>query len=185
MATHHKEIIADDATESVDLLVRLRLPWLVLGLIGGVMASLIVSRYEAVLAQNIKLTFFMPLIVYIAAAVGNQTENIYVRNLGRKEVNLGVYFVKEISVGIIIGMLLGLISGVIVYIWLADAAIAYTIGLAMAGSVAVAPFIALTVSALLHKEHTDPAVGAGPFMTIIQDILSLLIYFATASVLLF
>ena len=82
-----KTIYADDAKEKVGFLLRLRLPWLIIGLVGGTLASFLVSRFEEILSQNISLAFFLPLIVYMSDAVGTQTETIFVRNLAKGKVN--------------------------------------------------------------------------------------------------
>lgn len=179
------EILANDATESVGLLFRLRVPWLLFGLLGGAAASIIVSRFETVISRNIGLAFFLPLIVYMSDAVGTQTEAIYIRNLAKRQIKFWVYLVKELSLGILLGALFGLLIGVFSYAWLKSASLAWTIALAMGVNVAIAPVVALLVPLLIKKEHHDPAVGAGPFTTTMQDIISILIYFLVASVILF
>lgn len=175
----------DDAKEGVGQLLQERLPWLIVGLIGGGIASQIAARYEALLASHVSLAFFIPIIVYMSDAVGTQTETVYVRNLSRKQLNFWVYLIKEFLVGIAFGALFGLLIGSFVYLWRGEYEIALTVSLAMAASVASAPVVALITSVTLQKEHADPAVGAGPFTTVIQDLISLLIYFAIASVIIF
>lgn len=180
-----KTVYADDDREGVSLLVRLRLPWLIVGLIGALFASVIVSRYEEVLAQNVSIAFFLPAIIYLAGAVGMQTETIYIRNSSRGKVNFHTYLIKETLLGVVLGIILGAIMGVFAYVWLQDQAVAMIIGLATLANIAVAPLLALLLSSLLQHERTDPALGAGPFATVLQDILSIFIYFAIASVILF
>ncbi len=180
-----KEIYADDATEGIGLLLRLRFPWLLAGMVGGGIATVLVSRFEAVLLQYISLAFFLPIIVYMSDAVGTQTETIYIRNLGRKHVKTPIYFAKEFEIGVLLGLVFGVLLGLFAYLWLGAVETALVVGFAMFATVAVAPVIALAVSSVFYREHTDPALGAGPFSTVIQDITSLLIYFLIASVILF
>lgn len=176
--------LEDDSKEEVTLLVEHRLPWLVVGLVGGVFLTILTSRFEQVLADNIKLAYFIPVIVYMAGAVGTQTETIYTRNVGRGRVRFSVYLVKEFFLGIVLGMIFGVAIGTMAYFWLSSMITAVTVGLAMFASVAIAPLVGLFVPMVLQKEHTDPALGGGPWTTVIQDFVSLLIYFVVASALL-
>ena len=180
-----KIVYTDDGKDGVSLLVRSRLPWLVVGLLGGLLASFFISRFEDVLSQNISLAFFLPLIVYMSDAVGTQTETIFVRNLSRGSLRFSVYLLKEFFVGILLGIVFGAATGLISYLWIQSQEIALTVGFAMFANVAIAPIVALVVPEILFKERTDPALGGGPFTTIIQDVLSILIYFTVASFLLF
>lgn len=178
-------VLADDVKESTTFLLRMRLPWLVLGLVGGFGASFLISRFEHQLNQHVKLAFFIPLIVYLSDAVGTQTETIYVRNSGHKQSLFHIYMVKEALIGISMGLIFGILTLVFSYIWLRDLSLSFTVGLAMAAAVTIAPIIALLMAKLLQSEHQDPAVGAGPFTTIIQNIISICIYFFVASIILF
>ncbi len=179
-----KYVQANDLTESVSMLVRIRLPWLVVGLIGGFLASLLVSRFEFFLSQNVQLAFFLPLIVYLSDAIGTQTETIYIRNVGNKSSLFKVYLRKEMLIGPVMGLLFGTLAGAFTLVWLHEPIMALAIGLAMLAAVAVAPVVALLMARLLQIEHQDPAVGAGPFTTIIQNIISITIYFTIATLIL-
>lgn len=115
-----KIIYADDQKEGVSLLLRLRLPWLLVGLVVAFGASFIVSSYEEIVSQNIALAFFLPAIVYIGDAVGTQTETIYVRNLSKEKVNFSVYLIKEVLLGLSLGVIVGLLMAVFAFYWLGD-----------------------------------------------------------------
>jgi magnesium transporter len=177
--------IADDENEGIGLLLRLRIPWLVLGLIGGVAASFLVSRFESVLSENISLAFFLPLIVYMSDAVGTQTQTIFVRDLTKGTARFTGYLLKEFILGVVVGIVFGAAIGIVAYFWLNSTEVAWTVGLAMAVNIAIAPVVALIVPELLFKEHSDPALGGGPFTTIIQDIISIMVYLLVASLILF
>lgn len=176
---------ADDLKESLGFLLKLRLPWLVAGLVGGFGASILISRFESFLEQNVSLAFFIPFIVYLSDALGTQTETIYVRNITNKKSMFHIYLVKESLLGLIFGMIFGIATILFSYIWLRDFWLSLSVGLALAISLAIAPFVALVTTRLFQIEHQDPAVGAGPFKTILQDIVSILIYFGVSSVILF
>ena len=172
--------LTDDAHERLGLLLKARVPWLLVGLIGGIVATFLVSSFEKLLSSNIALAFFLPLIVYMSDAVGTQTETVYVRNLAKFRDNFLVYLAKEIMIGISFGTLFGILLGAFAYVWLGSVQIATTIGIAMLINAIIAPVVALIVPEILFKEHTDPALGGGPFTTIIQEIISLVVYFVVA-----
>lgn len=171
--------------EPVGYLFRHRFPWLALGLLGGMGTSVIISKYETMLAQDVRLAFFIPIIVYMSDAVGTQTETLYVRGLVKRHEKFYVSLLKEIALGLGLGLIFGVALGLFAGIWLHSFAIGATTGLAMFISVALAPILALIIPAVLAKERYDPAFGAGPFATIIQDLVSILVYFAIATFIIF
>jgi len=183
---HEKKVILEDDDKEPEIkLIQHRLPWLALGLLGGVIATIFSSQFETLLSRNISLVFFIPVIVYIADAVGTQTETIYIRDASRGKAKFSTYFIKELLIGIAVGILFGLSLGVFAYLWLKSFEVALTITLAMLVNITVAPVMALLVAKFLQKERTDPALGAGPFTTVLQDIVSLGIYFLIASIIIF
>jgi|SRR3989344_9388444 len=100
----HVSYIEEDATkDSVKHLLEHRLPWLFLGLIGGILATLIISKYENILSSDIRLAFFIPVIVYLSDVVGTQTETILVRELTESKIDLIKYMGKESLVGLGLG----------------------------------------------------------------------------------
>ncbi len=177
-------VYADDDKEKVGFLVKLRLPWLIVGLVGGIVASFLVSRFEGILSENISLAFFLPLIVYLSDAVGTQTQTIFVRNLAKGNAKFLTYLVKEFLIGIFLGLVFGVLMGILAKVWIGSTEIALSVGIALFVTVASAPIVALVVAEVIFKEHEDPAIGAGPFTTIIQDVISILVYFLVASLIL-
>ena len=185
MESINKPQLEDDSTDSLPHLIEHRVPWLTLGLIGGVVGTLISSRFETLLSAHIELVYFIPVIVYMSDAVGTQTETIYIRNLAKKQGNFLTYLLKESLLGLALGALFGFLLGAVALIWFKSFDTALTVGLAMWITVAIAPIMAVVVPMFLQKERTDPALGAGPFTTVLQDLTSLLIYFFIASLILF
>lgn len=176
---------ANDATESIKQLLVIRLPWLFLGLVLSLGTAFVVSRYESILSADTRLVFFIPLIVYVSDAVGTQTATIYIRNLTKKQATFRTYFLKELFVGFFIGMVFGLATAAATLIWLQSETIALTVGLAMWASITSATVFALGTAAFLNKLNIDPASGADPLVTVAQDVISLLIYFAIATLIIF
>jgi magnesium transporter len=182
MAEKEKPIeLEDDTREPMSLLIEHRLPWLIIGLMGGLFLTYTSSKFESLLTDNIGLAFFIPVIVYMASAVGTQTDTVYIRNLNKKRTHFSIYLVKEFALGIFLGIVFGTITGSVAYMFFQSAELALSIGLAMAATMAIAPIVALIVPTVLKRVHKDPAIGTGPFVTVIQDFLSLFIYFSIAT----
>ncbi|MBI2327414.1 magnesium transporter [Candidatus Curtissbacteria bacterium] len=177
--------LEDDTKESVHLIVIRRIPWLFVGLLGGFLLPIISSRFEELLSQNISLVFFIPVIVYLSGAIATQSETIYVRNIGRERVRFSTYLIKELFLGSILGVIFAVAIGLFALIWLKSAETALTLGLAMLANASIAPVVGITVARILQKEKTDPALGAGPFTTVLQDLISLTIYLVVASSIIF
>jgi magnesium transporter len=177
-----KKIIIDEAHWRMGRLLKLRLPWLLVGLVVGMGGSVLMAQFEKLLSQNISLAFFVPIIVYMSDAVGTQTETIFVRDLSGKKVYFFKYLSKELVLGGYMGLVLGAGIGILAWLWLGQFKVALTVGLAMAINVTVAPMVALVVAEVLFKRRADPALGAGPLTTVVQDIFSLMVYLLTASI---
>ncbi len=171
----------DTSSEPVERRFRHRFPWLVIGLGGAMLAADLVSWFEAALHRNVMLAFFIPGIVYLADAVGTQTETIVVRGLS---VGIGMrqMVLRELLTGFFIGLALGLIAGPLVWWRWQDADMALCIGLAVFAACSTAAVSALVLPWILDSVSLDPAFGSGPLATVIQDLLSILIYFAIAGV---
>lgn len=172
---------ADDDKQSIRVLFMLRLPSLVVGMVLGVLLSFATSRFEEVLEKNVSVAFFIPFIVYVADAVGTQTQNIFTRDLRTRKANFRKYLGKELALGVIFGAIFGALAAVIVVLWFKSTSLALAVSLSLFGAVALAPVIALVVTEFLNLEHTDPATGAGPITTVIQDTVSVIIYGFIAS----
>lgn len=179
-----KTLYADDDTESIRLLLWLRIPPLLLGLFLGLGISLLTSRFEEVLITNVYVAFFIPFIVYIAAAVGAQTQAIYSRDLKGGHAKLQNYLIKEPLLGLAIGVSFGLISWLVINLWLQDSNLALAVGISILIAVTLAPMVALLITEFLNDIHEDPAVGAAPIATVFQDMLSIVIYGIVTSVIL-
>jgi len=185
MRFRHRSKYIDEDVEGIGLILRYRVPWLLVGLIGGALITVYISRYETILSEQISLAFFLPFIVYLSDAIGAQTELIFVRDLSRHRPKLFHYLAKELSLGVILGLVFGGLLGIFAKIWFGDAQLAIIVGLAMFINSILATIIGLIVPLVLYKEKTDPAVGAGPVTTLIQDFVTISIYFAVASAVLF
>ena len=174
---------ADDDKESVLTLLRLRVPSLLVGLVLGIALSFVTSRFEEVLAKNISVAFFIPFVVYMADAVGTQTQNIYSRDLKSGKARFSKYLLKESILGFALGGIFGLIIFPIIIFWFGTLDLAFAVSISTFCAIASAPLIALLITEVLQLDHLDPAVGAGPIATVVQDTASILIYGLIASAL--
>ena len=149
------------------------------GLLGAMGSAGIVAAFEEQLSRQVLLAFFIPAVVYMADAVGTQTEALVIRGI-----SVGVsgrhIVVRELITGLVIGLLLGAAFFPFAYLVWGDARIAATVALALLGSTATATLVAMALPYALNRLGRDPAFGAGPLATVIQDLLSILIYFAIA-----
>lgn len=166
-------------------LIKARLPWLFLGLIFGLAGTSIVSLFESALRKELALAFFIPVIVYMADAVGTQTETIFIRKLSQGIVSrassVSSYVWKEIKIGLSMGLVLGILSLLSVSLLWGNINLALIIAVSMFATISSAVIIAVFIPWLLFKMRKDPAYGSGPFATVIQDIVSLVFYFFIAS----
>lgn len=154
-----------------------RLPWLMLGLGGAILAAQIVGGFERQLSELVLLAFFVPGIVYLADAVGTQTETVVVRGL-----SLGIpirrVLGRESLTGLMIGLTLALVAWPIIgWLW-GDEKVALGVALSIFAASSVASLVAMILPWVLDRLDIDPAFGSGPLATVIQDLLSILIYFA-------
>ncbi|WP_426149187.1 magnesium transporter [Polaromonas sp. DSR2-3-2] len=161
---------------------RHRLPWLVVGLGGSMVATFIVTRFESALAVKPAIAFFVPGLVYLADAIGTQSEAVAVRGLSLSHLGLNRLIGGELRTGILIGMVLALLAFPMVWLVFDELRLAAAVTLALAAASIVASTLGLLLPWLLARFKFDPAYGSGPLATIVQDVLSLLIYFACVSV---
>jgi magnesium transporter len=176
-------------TEESDLPVRIsfihRIPWIIFGLFGGLFTAKVIGGFEGVLQEHIILASFIPLVAYIANAVGVQTQTLFIRDLStNRKIMLSSYTLKQIATSLLIGIacwITIIAISAVVWNWVY---LGFIVGLAVICAILVATIFALIIPYFLQKMKQDPAIGSGPFTTIIQDLLSIIIYFLIASILL-
>jgi magnesium transporter len=180
---HHSEE-ARDALEAPPLRrVRYRLPWLIVGLGGSLVATGVMAGFEGTLQANIAIAFFVPAIVYLADAVGTQSEAVAVRGLSLTHTGIARLLAGEIATGILMGIGVGLLAGLFALVAFGQVGLAAAVGIALFCACTVATGIGLALPWAFERAGWDPALASGPVATVIQDVLSLLIYFAAATAL--
>ena len=159
-----------------------RLPWLLLGLLGGLFAAQVVGFFEDTLSKNLILAAFIPLIVYMSDAVGTQTEAFIIRDLAMdRKIPFLRYFTRQFLVTVVIAALCAAALFLLCILFYRDMAVGVTVGAALFAAVVSSLCTGLLIPWLLSRFHADPANASGPVATMIQDILSLCIYFTIAS----
>ncbi len=166
--------------ERTSMLVRSRTPWLVLGLILSMGLGLIASFFEETLEKSIALAFFIPVIVYVADSVGTQASTIAVRALAITKLKFFRYLQKELVVGICLGLIMGALGALGALLISQSMDVALVVGLTLFTACTLATALASAVPFTLKAVGKDPALGSGPLATVLQDILSLVIYFVFA-----
>jgi magnesium transporter len=166
--------------ESIGVRFGHRVPWLLLGLAGAIAAARVVEAFSDRLERDVLIAFFVPGVVYMADAVGTQTEAVVIRGLS-VGVPIGRVFRRELITGLLIGVAIAAAFVPIgTALWgRADITVAVSVALLAACSTATA--VAMALPWLFHRSGRDPAFGSGPLATVVQDMLSLVIYLAVAS----
>jgi magnesium transporter len=162
-----------------------RLPWLLVGMAGSALATVMMARFEAALAVHIAVAFFIPGIVYLADAVGTQSEAVAVRGLSLTGGDLVPLLAGELGTGILIGATFGSLAFPLVWLAFGSVALAATVGAALVVASSIATTVGFLLPCIFARLGYDPALGSGPVATVIQDILSLSIYFVVAAALVF
>ena len=177
--------ITDILTARIGSLIRHRLPWLLAGLGGAMLMTLLVRVFEDALTRELRLAFFVPLIVYMADALGTQTQTLYIRSLAMEQRPVGRLLAREFSVSLAMSAASAALLFAFALIAFRSAAIAWTVGIALFLTMLSASTLSVVVTSVLARAGRDPALGGGPLATVLQDAVSILLYFLIASAIMF
>jgi len=175
-----------ETTDSPGRLSRARLPWLVIGLMGGIFTAGVISRFEGDIQINPEMAFFIPLIGAMAGNVGIQSSAIIVQGIASNSLGLestGRKLIKELLVALMNGMI---ISGLLLtynYFFSDSLALTFTVSSALFIVIIFAALFGTLIPLILHRLKIDPALATGPFITTTNDIMGLVIYFSIGRVL--
>ena len=161
-----------------------RLPWLLVGLAMSAAATIVMAEFEATLQENVAIAFFIPALVYLTDAIGTQTEAIAIRGLSVRRTPLGRILLLEFMTGGLIGLVLALVAFVGIWLVLGDSLLGLGVSISLLVAGTLASTLGLMLPWLLSKMRIDPAFGTGPVATIIQDVLTIVVYFAVMTALL-
>jgi len=175
-----------DSDDSIFELTKARLPWLFLGLIGGVGAFIIMEGFQDVFNKYASLFFFTPLIAAMAGNVGVQSSAIIVQGLANDDVkgSINSRLLKEMLLAALNGVILALFLFLFVWIYEGKIDLALAISVSLVVVIIIAGLIGTFVPLFLNKRGVDPAIATGPFITTSNDIFGILIYFMIAKMIL-
>jgi len=174
--------------EAIPRRVLHRFPWLLITLFGGTMLALVLGAYSNLLEEMAAIVFFMPMIAGLSGNVGIQSSTIIVRGIATGEVDVNRtarVMVTELATGAIVGLICGSLAGLIALVLhVSPGRLFICVAASMFCSVSVAALMGTLIPLLCHRVGVDPAVSAGPFLTMLTDITSYAIYLTIASALL-
>ena len=183
MAGITQDVEADD---SILDLTRARLPWLVVGLIGGLGAAMIMGGFEDIISEHAILFFFTPLIAAMAGNVGVQSSAIIVQGIANDDIkgSIASRLSKEMLLALFNGVILAVLLFASTWLWKGHLLSALAISLSLIVVIVMAGLIGTFIPLFLNKRGIDPAVATGPFITTSNDIFGILIYFWMAKIIL-
>ncbi|MBT4217780.1 MAG: magnesium transporter [Flavobacteriales bacterium] len=167
-----------ESSDSVWQLTRARLPWLLIGLVGGLLGAKVIGIFE--IEKNIELAFFIPLIAAMGGNVGVQSAAIVVQGLANESVKINTMLsklVKELGVALLNGIICSTIIFGATFALNYPIDLSLTVSLSLFSVIVFAALFGTFVPLTLDKYKIDPALATGPFITTVNDILGLVIYF--------
>jgi magnesium transporter len=165
-------------------IARLRLPWLVTNLFGGVITGYLMWLFKVTLKEVIALISFIPVITGMGGNVGGQSATIVVRGFATGRVDFSILrkvFFREMRVGLIMGSVCGLVIGLVALVWHHNPYLGVVVAIAMVTAMTVAASMGVLAPSFFKKIGIDPAIASSPFVQTANDITGILIYFGTAT----
>lgn len=170
-----------EASDSIILQTRARLPWLVIGLIGGIFAAMVIHRYEGAIDVNPALAIFIPLITAMAGNVGVQSSAIIVQGIASNSLGFESVFsrlMRELGGAMINGLTCSLLLFVSSYFYYGEFTLTIAVSVALFAVIIFAAIAGTLIPLMLNKAKIDPALATGPFITTLNDIVGIFIYLA-------
>ena len=169
-------------------IAKVRFPWLLITFVGELISGFVISYFHGRVEEFAILASFMPLIMAMGGNVGSQSSTILIRGIALGKIarkDLRSIMFREIRVGMIMGIILGIIIGIVAPFWHGDYRIGIVVGTALFSAISFAAITGTVVPAILIKLKQDPAVASSPFISTLNDITGLSIYFSISMLLLF
>lgn len=169
-----------ESTDSIFALTKARLPWLLVGLLGGILGSEVIGLFEGKLGLYPQMALFIPLITAMGGNVGVQSSAIVVQGIASNNINLtgiGGRLLKELGVALLNGIVCSLLILLFVFVSKGDLALGYTVSLSLLSVIIFAGIFGTLIPLVLHKRGVDPALATGPFVTTTNDVTGLFLYF--------
>jgi len=169
---------------SIRKIVFYRLPWILVSLTGGFLAGVLLDHFAGRLSIGLALVAFVPVIMAMGGNAGSQAAITMVRLLGTRHVHrreiLGI-LMREARVGLFMGILTGGLLGVIAWLWRGAWFYGVVVGLSMGAAILMAVTMGTLTPVVFRRFRIDPAIATGPFVTVTNDAMGLLLYFGLAA----
>lgn len=168
-----------ESSDSAWVLTRARLPWLLIGLFGGILGAQVIEAYEGQIQIHPEMAFFIPLIAAMAGNVGVQSSAIVVQSLANKTLGLdGIWkkLFKELVVGLINGLVLGTLIFFYNFFFGDSLTLSIIVSTSLLSVIVFAAIFGTLVPLMLDKYKIDPALATGPFITTVNDVFGLFLY---------
>ena len=165
--------------------LRSRLPWLYINLATAFLAAVMVSLFETTITRVVALAVFLPVVASQGGIGGTQTVTLVVRSMALGEVPRRLGFrllAREVALGLIHGVALGVVVGVVAYLWKGNVTLGLVLGLAMLGNMLVAGMFGAGVPLLLRQLRMDPAVSSAVFVTTFTDVIGFVLFLGMAAI---
>lgn len=169
-----------DSADSVGMLTKARLPWLLVGLLGGILGAMVINQYEETLGLYPEMALFIPLIAAMGGNVGVQSSAIIVQGLANNSLGFDSIS-KKLGKEFLVALLNGLVCSILIlaytFLYKESLDLAFTVSVALVLVIIFAGLFGTLVPLMLDKYNIDPALATGPFITTMNDIVGLFIYF--------
>lgn len=169
-----------ETSDSVWVMSRARLPWLLIAMLGGIAGALVIGNYEHELKINPEMAFFIPLVVAMGGNVGIQSSALIVQGLANNTLSkdgMIKRILKELAVGLLNGIACTGVLLIYSYVFVESLALSLTIGASLLAVILFAAAFGTFMPLTLNKMKIDPALATGPFITTSNDIIGLFFYF--------
>ncbi len=191
MAEEERQMMAGisadvEEADTVWMLSKARLPWLVIGMVGGLLGAQFMGLFEGDIAIVPALALFIPLITATGGNVGIQSSSLVVQSLANPNVFAGTLFqrlLKVLFVAVVNGVILALMVFGVIMLFNQNQPLAATVSIALFSVVLLASFMGTITPLILDKFGINPALASGPFITTANDLLGLAVYFSVAHML--
>ena len=164
---------------------KVRLPFLAITLVAGMLAGLVIDEFEQTLESVAAVAIFIPLIMDMGGNVGTQSSTVFVRGLSLGHIDLNTFvkhFLKETGIGLSLGVVVGIVSGIVASVWQGIPLLGVAVGISLVFAMTLAAALGFLIPFILLKLNIDQAAGSAPIITSIKDIAGLFIYFVSVNV---
>ena len=174
----------EEISESAFSITKKRFIWLTINLLTAILASTVISLFNASIEKVVALAILMPIVASMGGNAGTQTLTVTVRLLATKELissNVNKIISKEFLVGFFNGLIFAVITGLAIFVWFKDYHLSLLIAIAMIINMTAAGFFGIVIPVMLNKFKIDPAISSSVFVTTITDVFGFLSFLGLAS----